>query len=71
MRHLQVLPARDDAAAWGLPTRGEPRWPASLAVVAALALYVMLPDRLTLPLGPSNLWPPERWLLPWTWPTNW
>jgi uncharacterized membrane protein len=34
---------------------GEPRWPASLAVVAAVVLYVLLPDRLT--IGPT-------WLLP-------
>ncbi len=42
-------------AAWGEPVRGEPRWPASLAVIAALLLYVMLPDALT--VGPT-------WLLP-------
>ena len=35
--------------------KGEPHWPASLAVVLALALYVTLPDRLI--LGP-------RWVLP-------
>jgi len=42
-------------AAWGLPTHKEPRWPASLAVLVALALYVFLPEKLT--LGPN-------WLLP-------
>jgi uncharacterized membrane protein len=45
----------EDAAAWGLPGQPESRWPATLAVVAAVALYVTLPDRLT--LGPT-------WLLP-------
>ena len=33
----------------------EPRWPASLAVLVALALYVTLPDRLT--IGPTWLFP--------------
>ncbi len=41
--------------AWGMPTHKEPRWPASLAVLAALALYFFLPEKLT--LGPT-------WLLP-------
>ena len=43
------------AAAWGTPVVGEMRWPASLAVVIALLLYVTLPQRLT--LGPV-------WLIP-------
>ncbi len=42
-------------AAWGLPAHTEPRWPASLAVLAALALYGFLPDKLT--FGPN-------WLIP-------
>ncbi|MGI8914356.1 MAG: hypothetical protein ACR2JY_11355 [Chloroflexota bacterium] len=33
----------------------EPRWPASLAVLVALALYVTLPERLT--IGPTWLFP--------------
>lgn len=33
----------------------EPRWPASLAVLTALALYITLPDRLT--IGPTWLFP--------------
>ena len=33
----------------------EPRWPASLAVLVALGLYVTLPDRLT--IGPTWLFP--------------
>lgn len=41
--------------AWGMPAHKEPRWPASLAVLVALALYVFLPERLT--LGPT-------WILP-------
>lgn len=43
------------SAAWGKPTVGEMRWPASLAVVVALVLYVTLPERLT--MGPV-------WLIP-------
>src|SRR5512144_2568966 len=35
--------------------RGEPRWPASLAIVAAIGLYVTLPEKLT--LGPGWLMP--------------
>jgi len=39
----------------GLQDRREPRWPAELALVVAVALYVVLPDRLI--IGP-------RWLVP-------
>jgi hypothetical protein len=46
---------RIPAPAWGVPSRGEPRWPASLAVVATLLLYVTLPEQLT--VGPT-------WALP-------
>ena len=35
-------------AAWGRRVAGEMRWQASLAVVVALALYITLPERLTL-----------------------
>ncbi len=42
-------------AAWGMPAHTEPRWPASLAVLAALALSWFLPDKLT--VGPN-------WLIP-------
>lgn len=42
-------------AAWGPPVVGEPRWPASLAVVIAVLLYISLPGRLL--VGP---W----WLVP-------
>src|SRR5262249_26626040 len=41
--------------AWGPAARPESRWPASLAVVAAVVLYVTLPEHLT--VGPT-------WLLP-------
>ena len=52
---VQEQEGREEAAAWGLPVHNEPRWPASVAVLAALALYWFLPDKLT--LGPN-------WLLP-------
>ena len=55
---------RERDASWGAPAHSEPRWPASLAVLAALALYIALPDRLTLPFGPVSLRPFERWLMP-------
>jgi uncharacterized membrane protein len=42
-------------AEWGEQARSEPRWPAALAVVAAIGLQVVLPDRLV--LGP-------RWVTP-------
>jgi len=47
-------PQQGDAA-WGMPAHKESRWPASLAVLTALALYWFLPEKLT--LGPT-------WLLP-------
>lgn len=48
---------RDDLVAWGVASREEHRWPATLAVVAAIALQVVLPDNLIRGLGP-------RWLIP-------
>ncbi|MGD0381255.1 MAG: hypothetical protein ABSC30_14880 [Acidimicrobiales bacterium] len=48
---------RRDDAEWGERAQSEPRWPASLAVVASIALYFALPDRLISGLGP-------RWLVP-------
>lgn len=51
-------------AAWGYPTRGEPRWPATLAVLAACVLYLLLPERLQAPLGPRSLWTLEKWIMP-------
>ncbi len=44
--------ARDPA--WGEPSRGEARWPASLAVVAAVVLYLTLPVKL-------QTFGPEMW----------
>ena len=41
--------------AWGERSRAEARWPASLAVVAAAALYLTLPGKFT--LGPT-------WIIP-------
>jgi uncharacterized membrane protein len=49
--------SRDDRVAWGVSSRSEHRWPASIAVVVAIVLQVVLPNRVTLGLGP-------RWLLP-------
>lgn len=45
----------ESEAAWGSPSSGESRWPATLAVLVALAIYVRLPDRLT--PGPQFLVP--------------
>ncbi len=51
-------PASDESAAeWGASSHTEHRWPASLAVAVAIALYLVLPDRIIVGLGP-------RWLLP-------
>ncbi len=49
------MPEERLTPAWGVPARPEPRWLASLAVVAAVLLYVALPERFT--VGPA-------WLLP-------
>ena len=46
-----------EESAWGEPSLNEPRWPASLAVVVAIALYVVLPQQLSVSIGP-------RWLIP-------
>jgi uncharacterized membrane protein len=61
-------------AAWGFSTRQEPRWPASLAVILAILLYITLPDELVFGstlkwafpileaslLVPLNMWSPMR-----------
>ncbi|MGA2522061.1 MAG: hypothetical protein ABSG81_14745, partial [Acidimicrobiales bacterium] len=47
----------DEEAQWGERAHSEPRWPASLAVVVSIALFVVLPQRLISGLGP-------RWLVP-------
>jgi hypothetical protein len=43
--------SRGSSAAWGAQAPGESRWPATFAVLAALALYVTLPAKLT--YGPA------------------
>jgi len=48
---------RDDRVAWGVPSDHEPRWAALLAVLVAIALQVILPERVIQGLGP-------RWLIP-------
>jgi uncharacterized membrane protein len=52
---MQAMPDTKRAQAWGVAARSEPRWPASLAVVVAIALYFTLPSRFV--LGPM-------WLIP-------
>ncbi len=47
----------DDAAAWGEPCHDEARWPALLAVLAAIALQLILPDSLIRGLGNRALIP--------------
>ena len=62
---FRILPATHDReAAWGAPAHSEPRWPASLAVLAALTLYITLDSRFQMPFGWRSLWPIERWLTP-------
>jgi hypothetical protein len=49
----QVAEGRSAAAAlpsWLRRTRGEPRYPVSLSVIAAIVLQLLLPDRLSRPL---------------------
>jgi uncharacterized membrane protein len=46
---------RPQRPAWARPTRGEHRWPAALAIVAAVGLQMVLPDQLV---------PPARYVLP-------
>jgi uncharacterized membrane protein len=50
-----LSPQASRAAAWGPPTQAESRWPASIAVMIALGLYITLPGRLH--IGPV-------WLIP-------
>ncbi len=49
--------SRDDAVAWGIPSGGESRWPALLAVLAAISLQLVLPDALIRGLGNRALIP--------------
>lgn len=55
---------RDNEAAWGVSARSEPRWPATVTLLVASALYLTLPERLQLQVGPHSLWPYERWIMP-------
>jgi uncharacterized membrane protein len=48
---------RDDQVAWGLQSQKESRWPALLAVLAAIALQLALPDSLLRGLGNRALIP--------------
>ncbi len=52
----QPIPIAADErdAAWGAPAHGEATWPARLAVLAAVLLYLILPEGLT--LGASLKW---------------
>lgn len=49
--------SRDDAVAWGIQSHHEPRWPALLAVLAAIALQLVLPETLIRGLGNRALIP--------------
>lgn len=46
---------RQEQLAWGVPSPPRSLWPARIAVVVAIALYVLLPDQLI---------PGPRWILP-------
>ncbi len=50
-------PDNTQGPAWGEPAPRQFRWPASLAIIAAIALYVWLPVRLTVQLQPALLAP--------------
>jgi uncharacterized membrane protein len=47
----------DDEVAWGVASTNEHRWHATAAVVVAIVLEIVLPNRVTRGLGP-------RWLVP-------
>jgi uncharacterized membrane protein len=51
------LHAEEAGAAWGWPSKGEPRWPAQLAIAVTIGLELVLPAKLLNHLGP-------RWLIP-------
>jgi len=48
---------RDDQVAWGIQSHGESRWPALLAVLAAMGLQLILPNDLLRGLGNRALIP--------------
>ena len=43
--------SRDDRAAWGIESNGETRWPVIAAVVVAIGLQLVLPERVVVNLG--------------------
>jgi uncharacterized membrane protein len=47
----------DDRVAWGIASKSEHRWPASLAVIVAIVLQIVLPETVLRGLGP-------RWFIP-------
>jgi len=49
--------SREDAAAWGLACQQESRWPALIAVAVAVALQLLLPNRVIQGLGNRALIP--------------
>ncbi len=57
------MPNRDDEVAWGIASANEPRYPARLAVVAAIALQLVLPDSVIQGLGNRALIPALEALL--------
>jgi hypothetical protein len=53
-QNAEVVMEPDQAqAAWGVPAKPENFWPARVAILATIALYATLPDRLT--VGPTWL----------------
>ena len=48
---------RDDAAAWGIASPTEPRWPELLALLTAIGLQLVLPDRVVRGRGNRALIP--------------
>lgn len=46
-----AVEASDRLAAWGVASKREARWPALLAILAAIGLQLVLPDRLVRGLG--------------------
>ena len=49
--------SRDDTVAWGVESHYEARWPAQVAVLAAISLQLVLPDNLIRGLGNRALIP--------------
>lgn len=53
----------EEATEWGIPARPDVRWPALCAVALAIALQVVLPDRVTVGLGDRVIVPALEGLL--------